>query len=147
VALAITASGYGCGNGNATGNATDYSLTFSVEPGDAVPVTIGALQFEVTYLGNNGGFIGSGDQIDCVVLVDAIVAGNDPRQDVARIGMISLQGFHAPSPIIRCGFRTADDLAPESFRIEVLDASDTNSESLDPPPVVVLSSMAPGSRD
>ena len=114
-----------------------YSLDFFVQTAG----TFGALQLEITHLGRSGGFIGRGDKIDCVSLVEAIVASNYVGERVAKVGLISLAGIRTPVAIMRCGFRTRENLGPPSFAIDVTDASDTESKPLDPPPTVVISTI------
>lgn len=116
-----------------------YWLEIAVAGGSG---SFGALQFEMTHLGGSGGFIGRNDSIECVGLVDAIVAANYVGERIAKIGMISLQGIRMGSSIVRCGFRTREGLSPASFLVDVTDASDTNSKALDPLPTVVVTSVA-----
>lgn len=118
--------------------ASTYTVEFYVESVSR----FGALQLEITHLGNSGGFIGRGDRVDCVVLVEAIVAANFVGERVAKVGLISLRGVPTPSPILRCGFRTDEELVPADFLVEVTDASDTDSKPLDPAPTVVVSSIS-----
>lgn len=115
-----------------------YSLEVAVTDSSS---PLGALQFEITHLGNSGGFIGRDDQVECMPLVEAIVAANSIGGRTAKIGMISLQGIRTPALILRCGFRTREVLGPASFLVEVTDASDTNSAALDPPPTVAIESV------
>ena len=137
--LAIAIAG-GCGDGSDLDPGDDeaapaYTLTIAVDGSGR----LGALQFEMTHLGNSGGFIGREVQIDCRPLADGIVAGNYVGERVAKIGFISLAGVRMPAPLLECGFRTREALDASSFLFEVTDASDTNSNPLDPPPQVVLS--------
>jgi hypothetical protein len=120
-------------------NVPAYTLTFEVQGQGG---RFGALQFEVNHLGRSGGFIGREDTIDCVPLVDAIVAGNFVGERLAKFGLISLQGVPFNMLILNCGFRTREPLSSNSFAIEVTDASDTNSNPIDPPPTVVLRTVA-----
>jgi len=124
-----------CGDGSGT---FDYDLELDVT---GPPARIGALQLEVTHLGDSGGFIGRGDKVDCVALVDAIAASNNPGERVLKVGLISLSGIATPAPILRCGFRTSESLTPASFQVDVTDASLTNGEQIDPPPTVVVGSI------
>lgn len=116
-----------------------YSLDFYVD----TPGTFGALQLDVNHLGNGGGFIGRGDKVDCVPLVEAIVASNYLGERETKIGLISLQGIHTPAAIMRCGFRTRESLSPGSFLIEVTDASDVESKPIEPKPTVYIKSIVP----
>jgi hypothetical protein len=115
----------------------EYTVYFHVQ----TPGRFGALQLDITHLGDSGGFVGREDKVDCESLVDAIVASNYLGERVVKIGLISLQGIVTPAAIMRCEFRTSEDLVPPDFQIEVTDASDTESNQIDPPPVVVVSTI------
>jgi len=140
VVLAVVA---GCGsddwevNTDPDGEVRDYSVEFFVETASR----FGALQLEITHHGDSGGFIGRGDKVDCVPLVEAIMAANYFGERVAKVGLISLEGIRTPAAILRCGFRTDEDLAADDFLVEVTDASDPESRPLDPVPSVVVSSV------
>jgi hypothetical protein len=116
-----------------------YSLDFAVQE----PGVFGALQLDINHLGNSGGFIGREDKVDCVPLVEAIVASNYLGERLTKIGLISLQGIRTPAAIMRCGFRTRENLSAGSFLIEVTDASDTKSDQIDPPPTVYIKTITP----
>jgi hypothetical protein len=105
--------------------------------------SFGALQFDVTHLGRSGGFIGPGDKIDCAPLVEALTAANYVGERLARIGLISLTGIRMGGSIVRCGFRTREPISPNSFQVDVTDASSAGegSEPLDPQPTVVVASV------
>lgn len=139
LALVVVAASAGCGSDGSSGggDVRDYSLDFFAQGAGR----FGALQVEINHLGNSGGFLGRNDRVDCVPLVEAIVAANFVGERVAKVGFISLQGVPMPSPILRCGFRTDEELVPADFLIEVTDASDTDSKPLDPAPTVVVSSI------
>jgi hypothetical protein len=132
-----------CGDGAGYDDSPDdsevpaYEIDFYVQ----TPGKFGALQLDITHLGSSGGFIGREDKVDCVPLVEAIVASNYLGERVVKIGLISLQGIVTPSAVMRCGFRTREELGPSDFEIEVTDASDTESKQIDPPPVVVVSAI------
>jgi hypothetical protein len=116
-----------------------YSVDFHVQ----TPGTFGALQLDITHLGNSGGFIGREDKVDCVPLVEAIVASNYLGEREVKIGLISLQGIKTPADIMRCGFRTSENLSPGSFLVEVTDASDTESKQIEPAPRVLIRTITP----
>jgi hypothetical protein len=113
-----------------------YTIEFQVAQ-SSVP-RIGALQLEVTHLGSSGGFVGRGQDIDCVALVDGLVASNYLGERTAKIGIINLQGIPVPAPVMRCGFRTREPLSPASFMVQVVDASTPGGDNVDPPPNVGL---------
>jgi hypothetical protein len=121
----------GCGEGDGI-EGRDYVLEFQV----TTAARIGALQLEVTHLGDSGGFIGRGDAVDCEALVDALIAANYFGERTAKIGLINLQGIPTPAPVVRCGFRTRESLSPADFLVEVVDASTPGGDAIDPPPTV-----------
>jgi hypothetical protein len=104
---------------------------------------LGALQLKITHLGGRGGFIGRGGQVDCVSLVEAMMAANYSGERLAQLGLVSIQGFRTPASVVRCGFRSGEPLSPASFLVEVVDASDTGTETapLDPMPTAAILSI------
>lgn len=132
--LAVTVVTPGCGDGDAH----DYDLEIAIGSSEL----ISALQFDITHLGESGGFLGHGDRVDCTVQLDAIVAANYRGDRDLSVGMVSLAGFVTPAVILQCGFRTREDLNPASFQIAVTDASGPDGEPLDPPPVVSITGIS-----
>jgi hypothetical protein len=125
-----------CSNPGGQGCPREFSIDFYAE----TEGNFGALQLDITHVGSSGGFVGQGDKVDCVPLEgDVIVASNYLGERVVKIGIISLQGIDTPAALMRCGFRTAEDLEASDFEIEVTDAADTNSMQVDAPVVVVQS--------
>lgn len=117
----------------------DFTVEFAVTSQDR----IGALQFDVAFHGGSGRFLGSGDQVDCTPLVDALVAANHDDECRAKIGLVSLDGIRTPASIMRCGFRAAEAPSPSDFRIDVTDASEASasSEPIEPLPTIVVTSV------
>ena len=120
-------------------NVASYSLDFYVQTAG----TFGALQLDINHLGSKGGFIGRGDKVECVPLVEAIVASNYLGEREVKIGLISLQGINTPAAVMRCGFRSSENVSAGSFLIEVTDASDTESKPIEPKPTVFIKSVVP----
>lgn len=118
-------------------SAPAYDLTIGVRSGGR----FGALQLEINHLGGSGGFIGRGDQVDCVSMVEAIAAANYVGERTAKIGLISLAGINTPANVVRCGFRTREPLSPNSFNVVVVDAADTESQPLEPQPTVAVTGV------
>lgn len=117
--------------------APQYDIVVSVSSATA----LGALQLEIVHLGNAGSWVGRGAGVDCVSMVDAILAANFVGGRGVKVGLISLQGIPTPGPVVRCGFRTRESLHPASFQIRLVDAADTDSEPVDPLPDLVISSI------
>lgn len=131
-AVLICSSVYGCGEGNGDADST-FTLEFAVTSASG---RVGALQLEVTYLGDSGGFIASGDSVDCEALVDGLVAANYLGERTAKMGIVNIQGFSTPAPVLRCGFHTEDALDASSFNVDVVDASSPGGNPIDPTPTV-----------
>jgi hypothetical protein len=112
---------------------------YTIELYAETPGNYGALQFDIRHLGDSGGFVGRNDKVDCVPLVEAIVASNYLGERETKVGMISVEGIVTPAALLRCGFRTSEELTPADFEIEVTDSSDTNSMQVEPPVVKVKS--------
>lgn len=144
--LAVLAA-TGCGDG---GDGYDDTVgddpnapTYDLVVGVTSTGNLGALQLKITHLGNSGAFVGRNDQVDCVPLVDAMMAQNWPGERTAQVGLINLQGFRTPAAVVRCGFRTREALDPDSFLVEVVDASDAglDPKPVDPDPAVAVLSV------
>jgi hypothetical protein len=120
---------------------------YDLEVGVTTPGRLGALQLKITHLGSSGGFVGRNDQLDCTPTVDAMMAQNWPGERTAQIGLINIQGFSTPASVVRCGFRSREALSPNSFLVEVVDASDVGTgtdgdpKPLDPEPTAVILSI------
>ena len=137
-----------CGDGNDSGNASyddsvrddlrapTYTLEISV---DSNVGRLGALQLEVMHLGDSGAFLGHGDQVECALVVDGLIAANYTGGRTAKVGIIALLGINTPGPVVRCGFRTYEHIDEDSFRVDVTDASSPGGEPTDPPPLVTVS--------
>jgi hypothetical protein len=133
-----------CGEGNDHDASPDESAPeFVVDFRVSTPGRFGALQLDIQHLGSSGEWVGRADKVDCVPLVEAIVASNYIGEDLLKVGMISLHGITTPAPIMRCIFRTRDDIGPSDFEIEVTDASGTDSTPIEPPPTVVVGFIGP----
>ena len=117
--------------------APEYDVVVSVSSA----TTLGALQLEVVHLGNAGSWVHRGAGVDCVSMVDAILAANFVGGRGVKVGLISLQGIPTPGPVVLCGFRTRETLSPASFQIRLVDAADTDSNPVDPLPDLVISSI------
>lgn len=132
----------GCGG---SGDGDSGVPAWDVEVAVTSAANLGALQLRLTHLGASGAFLGTGDQVDCVPLVDALMASNFPGGRTVQIGLIDLRGFRTPASVVRCGFVTTEALAPDSFLVEVVDASgaEIDPRPLDPPPTVAVVSVTP----
>jgi len=138
----LCAGSSGCGDGSDAGvdNATlSYEITIRVT--DDVG-TLGALQFEVVYTGDSGGWAGFGDTVACEALTEGLAAANHFRGKL-KIGLVSLQGIPTPGDVVKCIFRTHDTLDADDFEVEVTDASTLETDPLPAPPRMAVTGVEP----
>ncbi len=114
-------------------------LTFTLD--DAV--TVGALQFDVSYANATGVVATNNGAPDCTNLAaGALPAFNvDLVTKKLSLGFIALGGFTGPTAVASCRFDTQGAPAPAAgdFTITVLDAADTSLVTLSPFPSVSVS--------
>ncbi|MBI5505165.1 MAG: hypothetical protein HY899_10220 [Deltaproteobacteria bacterium] len=133
VACAATA---GCGSDDP--GDLQYDVTIAVL---GTTVALGALQFDVSYDGASGGWVGHQGDVECEALVDALMAANYVGEGTVKIGLVSIEGIPAPGPVVRCGFRGPLEISTSSFVVQVVDASDTSSAPVEPMPAMRVSSV------
>jgi hypothetical protein len=106
---------------DAARDAVSYSVTVEV----ANPVgKLGALQFNVNHHGSGGGFAGAGGSARCASVVPAAIATfNDTGGGTLRAGMIDLDGFDTPGPVVSCTFKSRGSVNPGDFSVELVDAA------------------------
>jgi hypothetical protein len=116
-----------------------YAVTASVISDSGI---LGALQFDVNYLGESGGFVGAGGSVACTPDVDvALTSFNDRGNGRLSAAFVDLEGFATPTPIATCLFRTTDDVAAEDFEVTVTDASGTDLQSTGELPEMAITSV------
>lgn len=119
-------------------SAPEYDIVVSVKTAVG---PLGALQLDISHTGSAGGFVGKGAGVDCEPLVDGLPAANYIAGRTVRVGLVSIQGIRTPGPVVACAFRTPEILTPSSFYIRVADAADIDTNSVNPPPVVIVSDV------
>ncbi|HYB97933.1 MAG TPA: hypothetical protein VEC57_02255 [Candidatus Limnocylindrales bacterium] len=148
LALLLFSAG-GCGDGSGGSfddsdgddqGAPAYEVTASVV--DAVGL-VGALQFEIRYLGESGGWAGRGASVICEALTAGLAATNYPGARSVKVGLVSLDGIPTPSAVVRCVFRSRDVLDEDSFEVEVADASDVETMPLEEFPAMEVTLVDP----
>jgi hypothetical protein len=95
---------------------------------------IGSLQWEASYAGANGGFVGSGLSVQCTNLIAGVSKSffDDETARVLRESVISTTGFSSPVDLATCTYETDDaGLAASDFSISV-------NEATTPPPIQPL---------
>lgn len=118
-----------------------YEMTFSVQDN----VTLHALQFTVDYGAAPGEFIGVADAVSCTSLVAGaeVQFNNDLSASLLQIGFVTLDGFDAPGPILRCNFAATAPPAVSQFGLTVVDATDDSGVTRNPLPKLKVSRLIP----
>ncbi|RMF25479.1 MAG: hypothetical protein D6760_00880 [Deltaproteobacteria bacterium] len=118
-------------------SASAYQVTFGVTE-QVGP--LGALQFDVEFLGSSGGWRGAGGNVDCSTEVPgAIAAFNDTGAGGLHAGIIVQAGIETPTPVATCVFKSRQAVTADLFRVRVTDAADAAVNPIDPvPPVEVI---------
>jgi hypothetical protein len=130
-------------------NPADYEIVFHL---DSATAAVGALQWSADYSAATGGILGKGANSSCSGLVDdtlfaendkdLVCTGDEDRVcttnadcsgvgsctlslEELRLGLVSVDGFSAPTTLVRCTFNgSADDPpVPADFEITVEDAT------------------------
>ncbi|HYB98526.1 MAG TPA: hypothetical protein VEC57_05260 [Candidatus Limnocylindrales bacterium] len=102
-----------------------YEVTANVSAGE----TLGALQFEIIYQGDSGGWAGRGANVICEALTDGLAATNYPGKREVKVGLVSLQGIKS-GPVVKCIFRSHERVTANSFTVNVADASNLETAPL-----------------
>jgi hypothetical protein len=121
--------------------ALSYDVTVAVTSDSGV---LGALQFDVTHLGSSGGFVGAGASVKCDPAVAvALTSFNDKGNGQLSAAFVDLQGFHTPTPVATCRFKTREQLSPQSFQVTAVDASAPGLEAANVLPTMAVTSVTP----
>lgn len=134
----------------------EAATRYAVEVHATADQTFGALQLEVLYDCEDGGFDGERDQVHCIGNSDlnASILFNDYGCDSVlgspRVVMsfVTLHGFDGPVPLAACEYTSATGLAPSpgSFPVRVVDASAPDLSSIDPSTVATSIVVRPIAR-
>jgi|GEM_PF-3118727 len=113
-----------------------YDVTFSV----ASAGPLGSLQFQALYTGSCGGWQGRRGDVECESLVNAMAAFNAPSGNTVSVALVNAQaqGIRL-GDVARCTFRSPDYTSSGSFDLTLVDAADTNSREISPPPTLSVS--------
>lgn len=106
---------------------------------------VGALQFEINYSGEGGGWSSTEGFVDCYWWVDATLQGCNGRSSSALVcAVVDPAGFPGPAPLVQCEFLAPiDDLTASDFDVRVVDASGPDLAPIDVE-VVLDVGLAPG---
>jgi len=113
-----------------------YDVTFSV----ASAGPLGSLQFQALYNGSCGGWQGRLGEVECESLVNAMAAFNAPSGNNVNVALVNAQaqGIRL-GDVAKCTFRSPDYTSGGSFVLTLVDAADTNSKQVSPPPTLSVS--------
>jgi hypothetical protein len=113
-----------------------YDVTFAL-PSDVG--RIGALQFEVDYLGD-GGWLGALTSVQCQFLAPYdLSACNDRGNGRLACAATSVPGVASPHDVVRCSLGSTELVDASAFAIRVIDAADSQLRYVDT--AVVVSSI------
>jgi len=98
---------------------------------DAGP--LGALQFDIVFLGNDGGWFGAGGSTRCSSLGGGseLSTFNDKGGGLLSGAIVDLEGIETPGEVARCTFGMDMPVLPEYFAVDVVDFADVEGN---PPP-------------
>jgi hypothetical protein len=111
-------------------------------------VTFGSLTFTLDYSTASGEMVGSGPDVQCAIVIDALLAGvglsafndDDPNR-IITAGFLSTGGGTGPVGLATCTFNGSQP-AVGDFVITVTEAVSTDFTALTPTPSVSVSSIA-----
>lgn len=94
---------------------------------------VGALQFDVRFLGSDGEWAGAAGGVDCRWIVNAALhACNSKTPGRLACAIVDSSGFTGPTELMECSFLSDDDaLTAADFDVQVVDASGTDLAPID----------------
>ncbi len=120
------------------GSGENAEVVFSVES----EFVLGSLQIAVDYSSAAGSFAGDGENVLCEDLIggSSITAYyNDVDTKQLNLAVVAIFGFNTPSEIARCRFDGTP--LPEHLPVSVVQATDTDLNTIDPSTVVVTATI------
>ncbi len=102
-------------------NFVDYDITLAVD-NDAGP--LGALQFDVSYLGDDGGWRRRDGSPRCSWNPQIeLHACNDRTSRTLRCAAVEINGFDTPTDVVTCVLAASEEPMPDSFAVSLVEAS------------------------
>jgi hypothetical protein len=136
----VAVTGSGSPSSATDAEALRYAVTASVVSSSG---SLGALQYEIRYLGGDGVFVGAAGAVECESAAQAQLASfNNAGDGFLKAALVDLKGFATPSPISVCQFATPGSLSAGDFSISIVDASPPGLEDLDTFPAMEITSVA-----
>ncbi len=110
-------------------------------------VTFGSLTFTLDYSAASGEMVGSGPDVQCAIVIDALIAGvglaaynDDDSNRILTAGFLSTGGATGPVDLATCTFNGSQPTAGD-FAIIVTEAVALDFTALSPTPSVSVSSI------
>ena len=119
----------------ATASAEVCTVTFGFS-GDA---RVSGAVVEVNYARSGDSFVGVGEDVDCHGVAPGMLATFNDVQDVLSAALIRIEPFGGPN-LFACRV-SGDSVDAADFKVETVDASDSNSNTVSTLPMSVVSSV------
>ncbi|HYC54281.1 MAG TPA: hypothetical protein VEL28_05010 [Candidatus Binatia bacterium] len=115
---------------------------FEVTVNVSAAETLGALQFQIIYEGDSGGWAGRGPNVICEALTDGLAAANYVGKRAVKLGLVSLEGIKSGA-VVKCVFRSPERVTASSFTVSIEDASNLETDPLKAVPKMWVSNVVP----
>jgi hypothetical protein len=109
-------------------------------------VTLGALQFEVSYPHPDAAFDGSDTSVDCTNTTTALPSYQDDDAGLLTVALLAFggPGVSGPGTISTCELTSAGPITATDLVVTVIDASDPDANPVSPLPSVSVSLVCDG---
>jgi hypothetical protein len=101
-------------------------------------LSVGALQFDVSYSGAEGAFVGEAGEVSCETAPPGILSSfNHIAADkTLRAAFVAVEGVQGPTRLTSCKYQ--GNVSASDFTVTVRDASSPELEELDPVPALTV---------
>jgi len=146
VVMASACKGGGGGEqGEAVGAAVNYDVTIAVTSDSGM---LGALQFDVDYVGSSGSWVTKDGAVACKAAEDvALSSFNDRGKGRVSAAMVDLEGFSTPGAVATCSLACSKPPTAADFRVTAVDASNPSLEPAAPFPAMAVTTIAEASAE
>ena len=112
---------------------------------------VGAIQLAISYASAPGGFVGSGEHVECTTApgLGVLASFNDKESSKKLLaGFVSTAGFRGPTALVTCSFESGGTVPRASdFVITITDVARPDASDVAVVPTVSVSSIASASGD
>ncbi|MFT4570786.1 MAG: hypothetical protein ACI91F_001663 [Candidatus Binatia bacterium] len=92
----------------------------------------------------DGRFPNESDGGGCANLVLGVIfRALEEQPGTLNVALISIDGFDLPLPVARCLFRSVTTPTIDDFEFSDLDAANTDSVPVTPPPTIAITAISP----